>query len=197
MVIIVIILWKTKAAEPYLAEKFNHFGQISKEGRTSQSCSTWRAFLTISWMQKQMKRDCGAARWARFCFLSRKQCKKPNKRAQTQSSRLTVQVTVQRQEVWPVRAAEWRIVDVFWQRRGHPGQGGALGEAALRRLLFVPSPAVLKPDLQRISERERAAAGRSVWHYAGEVSGCHCGRPVYFGTGCGGFDPITLKGVNV
>lgn len=118
-----------------------------------------------------------------------------NPRKYKKICRLTVQVAVQRQEVWPVRAAE-RRVDVFWQGGGHPGQGGALGEAALRRrLLFVPSSAVLKPNLQRISERE---GGVSLMpRYAGRVSGSLCGRCVYFSSSPGGSDPISVKGVNV
>lgn len=52
--------------------------------------------------------------------------------------------------MWLVQAAERRIVDVLWQRRRHPRQGGALGEAALGRLLFVSCTAVLKPNLEKL-----------------------------------------------
>lgn len=67
------------------------------------------------------------------------------------SSTLTVQVSVQGQQMRLVQAAERWIVDVLWQRRRHPGQGSALGEAALRRLLFVSCTAVLKPNLGNFS----------------------------------------------
>lgn len=60
---------------------------------------------------------------------------------------LTVQVSVEGQQVGPVGAAERRVVDLVRQRRRHPGQGSALREAALRRLLFVASAAVLEPNL--------------------------------------------------
>lgn len=64
---------------------------------------------------------------------------------------LTVQVSVQGQEVRLVQAAEGRVGDIVWQRRRHPGQRSALGEAVLGRLLFVSCAAVLKPDLENFT----------------------------------------------
>lgn len=60
---------------------------------------------------------------------------------------LTVQISVQGQQVGLVQAAEGGIVHVIWQRWRHPGQRCALREAALRRLLLVSRTAVLKPNL--------------------------------------------------
>lgn len=60
---------------------------------------------------------------------------------------VTVQVSVQGQEMWSVRAAERRVVNIFRQRWRHPRQRSALGEAVQWRLLFVSGTAVLKPNL--------------------------------------------------
>lgn len=83
----------------------------------------------------------------------------PQRGTDLKSPGLTVQVSVQGQQVRSVRAAEGRVVHVVRQRRRHPGHRGPRRIPAQGRLLFVSRPAVLKPNLRRGSTRdgERAA----------------------------------------